>query len=59
MKFVRSQYAQPLLEKKLILMARGQISLDKKVTYIFRLFDFWKISFFAFPFPPFLFLLLQ
>ena len=28
--------------------------LDEKVTYVFRLFDFWTL-FFAFPFSPFLF----
>ena len=32
--------------------------LDEKVTYVFRLFDFWNF-FFAFLFSPFLFFLLQ
>ena len=32
--------------------------LDEKVTYVFRLFDFWNF-FFAFPVSPFLFFLLQ
>ena len=32
--------------------------LDEKVTYVFRLFDFWKF-FLAFPFSPFLSFLLQ
>ena len=32
--------------------------LEEKVAYVFRLFDFW-IFFFAFPFSPFLFFLLQ
>ena len=31
-----------------------RLFLDEKVTYVFRLFDFW-IFFFAFPFSPFLF----
>ena len=32
--------------------------LDEKVTYVFRLLDFW-IFFVVFPFSPFLFFLLQ
>ena len=43
---------------KLKCKARRYLSLDEKVTYVFRLFDFWKI-FFAFPFSPFLLFLLQ
>ena len=35
-----------------------KLFLDEKVTYVFRLFDFWNF-FFAFLFSPFLFFLLQ
>ena len=38
--------------------AEIQIFLDERVTYVFRLFDFWNF-FFAFPFSPFPFFSLQ